>query len=48
MLKMLTLKRQLLKEVIDKKMTVRELEEKINPKEEITKSDIDNLLNPSP
>ena len=29
-------------------MTVRELEDKINPKEEITKSDIDNLLNPSP
>src|SRR5699024_7291482 len=40
--------KQLLKEVIDKKMTVRELEEKINPKEEITKSDIENLLNPSP
>ena len=40
--------KQLLKEVIDKKMTVRELEEKINPKEEITKSDIDALLNPSP
>ena len=40
--------KQLLKEVIDKKMTVRELEDKINPKEEITKSDIDNLLNPSP
>ena len=42
------LQKQLLKEVIDKKMTVRELEEKINPKEEITKSDIDALLNPSP
>ena len=40
--------KQLLKEVIDKKMTVRELEEKINPKEEITNSDIENLLNPSP
>ena len=42
------LQKQLLKEVIDKKMTVRELEEKIKPKEEITKSDIDNLLNPTP
>ncbi len=40
--------KQLLKEVIDKKMTVRELEEKINPKEELTTSDIDKLLNPSP
>ena len=40
--------KQLLKEVIDKKMTVRELEEKINPKEEITKSDIDDLLNSPP
>ena len=40
--------KQLLKEVIDNKLTVRELEEKINPKEELTKSDIDNLLNPNP
>ncbi len=40
--------KQLLKEVIDNKLTVRELEEKINPKEELTKSDIDSLLNPTP
>ena len=40
--------KKLLKEVIDNKLTVRELEEKINPKEELTKTDIDNLLNPSP
>lgn len=40
--------KQLLKEVIDKKMTVRELEEAINPKQEETKSDIENLLNPTP
>ena len=41
--------KKLLKEVIDNKMTVRELEEKIKPKEEnITPQDIDNLLNPKP
>ncbi len=41
--------KKLLKEVIDNKMTVRELEEKIKPKEEnITSQDIDNLLNPKP
>lgn len=42
--------KQLLKEVIEKKMTVRELEEKINPKpkEDLSKNDIENLLNPAP
>ena len=41
--------KKLLKEIIDNKMTVRELEEKIKPKEEnITPQDIDNLLNPKP
>ena len=40
--------KKLLKEIIDKKLTVRELEEKINPKEELTTTDIDNLLNPTP
>ena len=36
--------KKLLKETIDNKLTVRELEEKINPKQDITKEDIDNLL----
>ena len=40
--------KKLLKEVIDNKLTVRELEEKIKPKEELTPTDIDNLLNPKP
>ena len=40
--------KKLLKEIIDNKLTVRELEQKINPKEELTTSDIDNLLNPTP
>ena len=39
--------KRLLKEIINNKMTVRELEEKIKPKEEnITPQDIDNMLNP--
>ena len=37
--------KKLLKEVIDNKLTVRELEEKINPKDKITESDFDKLLN---
>ena len=42
-------KKRLLKEIINNKMTVRELEEKIKPKEEnITPQDIDNMLNPQP
>ena len=41
--------KRLLKEIINNKMTVRELEEKIKPKEEnITPQDIDNMLNPQP
>ncbi len=40
--------KKLLKEVIDNKLTVRELEEKIKPKEELTPTDIENLLNPQP
>lgn len=40
--------KKLLKEVIDNKLTVRELEERINPKEELTKNDIEDLLNPNP
>lgn len=40
--------KKLLKEVIDNKLTVRELEERINPKEELTKDDIEDLLNPNP
>ncbi len=39
--------KKLLKEVIDNKLTVRELEEKINPKDKITESDFDKLLNQS-
>ncbi len=37
--------KKLLKEVINNKLTVRELEEKIKPKEEITPNDIDKILN---
>ena len=41
--------KKLLKEVIDNKMTVRELEDKIKPKEEnITPQSIDDMLNPKP
>lgn len=38
--------KKLLREIIDKKMTVRELEEKIKPKEEVTPEDINEILNP--
>ena len=37
--------KKLLKEVISNRLTVRELEEKINPKDKITESDFDKLLN---
>ena len=37
--------KKLLKEVIDNKMTVRELEEKLKPKEEITKEDVRPIFN---
>ncbi len=40
--------KKMLKEVIDNKLTVRELEERINPKKEVTAEDIENLLNPTP
>ena len=41
--------KRLLKEIINNKMTVRELEEKIKPKEDkITSQDINSLLNPEP
>ena len=37
--------KKLLKEVIDNKMTVRELEERLKPKEEITKEDVRPIFN---
>lgn len=40
--------KKLLKEVIDNKLTVKELEEKIKPKENLNPTDIDKLLNPQP
>ncbi len=40
--------KKLLKEVIDNKLTVRELEQKINPKPSLTNEDIDSILNAKP
>ena len=40
--------KKLLKEVIDNKLTVRELEERINPKKELQETEIEKLLNPNP
>ena len=40
--------KKILKEVIDNKLTVKELEEKIKPKENLNPTDIDKLLNHQP